>query len=367
MTSVRVAVVGPLPPPAGGMAGQTRQLGELLASEGVHTVIVQVNSPYRPAWIASVPVARAIFRLCPYILRLWSVCGHADVFHIMASSGWSWHLFAAPAVWVAKLRGKKVIINYRGGAAREFLETSLVWIRPTLKLADHLVVPSGYLQEVFGSWGIATTVIPNIVNLRRFAPPPGCRVRYSASPHLVITRNLEPVYDVATALKAFAMLLKKVPGAHLTIAGSGPLRESLEVLAVRLSINAHVRFAGRLEADEVALLYQSADLAVNPSLVDNMPNSILEALACGVPVVSTNVGGVPFTVDDGKTALLVPAGDAEAMAEAMLRLIRDESLARELSLNGLERAREFSWANVRGKWLSIYGKSEFERRASGSE
>ncbi len=104
-----IALVGPLPPPAGGMANQTRQLAELLIGEGVTVRTIQTQPPYRPAWIGTIPGLRAGWRLLPYLYALWRGCRGAQVVHIMANSGWSWHLFAAPAVWIAKLRGAVVI------------------------------------------------------------------------------------------------------------------------------------------------------------------------------------------------------------------------------------------------------------------
>ncbi|HET9645641.1 MAG TPA: glycosyltransferase, partial [Burkholderiaceae bacterium] len=114
---LRIALVGPLPPPGGGMANQTRQLAELLEREGASVLLVQTNAPYRPAIVGRVPVIRAAFRLLPYIASLWRAAGRSDVLHVMANSGWSWHLFAAPAIWIARLRGIPAVVNYRGGEA----------------------------------------------------------------------------------------------------------------------------------------------------------------------------------------------------------------------------------------------------------
>ena len=96
-----VGLVGPLPPPSGGMANQTRQLARLLAEAGVPVELVQVNTPYRPSGSHRCAVVRAVFRLLPYLVRLWRCAGRVDVMHVMANSGWAWHLFAAPAIWIA--------------------------------------------------------------------------------------------------------------------------------------------------------------------------------------------------------------------------------------------------------------------------
>ena len=114
MTALRVLLVGPLPPPAGGMANQTQQLSRLLEAEGISARLVKTNAPYWPAWIARVPLVRALFRLVPYISRLWRSLPGVDVVHVIANSGWAWHLFAAPAIQIAKARRRPVIVNYRG-------------------------------------------------------------------------------------------------------------------------------------------------------------------------------------------------------------------------------------------------------------
>ncbi len=175
-----IGLIAPLPPPFGGMANQARQLTALLRAEGISVTIVQTNAPYQPEIIGRIKVVRAFFRIVPYLVRLWRVAGRVDLFHIMANSGWSWQLFTAPAVWIAWMRNTPVIINYRGGEAREYLSESIRWVRPTLKRADGIIVPSGFLQEVFMEFGVGTEIIPNIIDLDRFRSCPQRRGRYQS-------------------------------------------------------------------------------------------------------------------------------------------------------------------------------------------
>jgi glycosyltransferase involved in cell wall biosynthesis len=162
----------------------------------------------------------------------------------------------------------------------------------------------------------------------------------------VVARHLERIYDNETALRAFAIVRQHSHGATLTIAGTGPDEPRLRALAAELGLAEAVHFAGWLDRDGMAALYRSADVSLNPSRADNMPNSILEAMASGVPVVSTNVGGIPFMVEDGRTALLVRVGDADAMASAALRLIDDRALWARLSLAGMEEVQRYTWSQV---------------------
>lgn len=351
-TPLRLGLVGPLPPPSGGMAMQTLQLARLLAAEGVDVELVQTNPAYRPAFVERLRGVRALFRLLPYLGRVWSMAGRVDVIHLMANSGWSWQLFAAPVIWLAWLRGTPVIVNYRGGEAREYLAASGRSVRPTLSRATSLVVPSGFLRQVFGEFGVEASVIPNVIDLGTFRPVQTARTpgRFT----FAITRNLERIYGLDTALQALAQVRERDPELRLEIAGSGPLLEELQSLARQLGVDDAVSFLGRLDRAEIVELYQRADAMLNPSRVDNMPNSVLEALACGLPVVSTNVGGVPFIVEHEHSALLVEKDDAAGMAAAMLRLRNDPALYERLRSRGLELASSYSWEAVRPLWLALY-------------
>lgn len=345
-----IGLIGPLPPPSGGMANQTRQLARLLTEAGAVVELVQVNAPYRPSWVGKVWGLRALFRLVPYLARLWTCAGRVDLFHVMANSGWAWHLFAAPAVWLAALRGTPAIINYRGGEAASFFAAQFRWVKPTLARASLVAVPSGFLAAIFAEHGVKTVTVPNIIDLSRFKPAeertPGC--------HLIVTRNLEDIYDIPTALRAFAAIRRMRSGARLTIAGSGPRLGELRKLCVDLGISDAVHFSGRLENEDIAMLYREADLLLNPSLADNMPISLLEAMASGVPIVSTDVGGIPYLVEHGSSAMLVPPRQPDEMADCALRILDDPGVAERLRAKGLELARHYTWPIVRERLFETY-------------
>jgi glycosyltransferase involved in cell wall biosynthesis len=339
------------------MANQTRQLQALLGEEGIGVEMVRVNSPYRPAWVGRIQGLRAIFRLAPYLVSLWKAAGKTQLFHVMANSGKSWHLFAAPAVWIAALRKVPVVVNYRGGEAKSFFTKSMRSVRSTLNRADKIIVPSPYLEQVFGKWGFQAQIVPNIIDLGRFAYTSD-RGQTDTSrrpfPHILAARNLEQIYDIATAIRALRVVKDEFDAASMTIAGSGPERDTLQQLTDELDLSGAVTFLGEIGNDQMPELYHSADIVVNPSLADNMPISILEALASGTPVVSTNVGGVPHMVKDGETALLVPPRDASAMAAAILRVTRDPDLAKRLAEAGRQCAHQFTWSKIRESLFAIY-------------
>lgn len=362
VAGLRMALVGPLPPPAGGMANQTRQLAELLRAAGAEVDLVPTNPPFRPAWVGKLPVLRAGVRLAAYVLRLWRAAGRAQLLHVMANSGWSWHLFAVPAIWVARARGVPVVVNYRGGGAADFLARSQRQVRFSMRQVAALIVPSGFLVNVFQRFGIAAEIVPNILDLARFRPAdaarPGAAARQGGPrSQVVVARNLEAIYDNATAIQAFALLRQRLPGALLTVAGSGPEAGRLQALVLALGMNDAVRFTGTLDRDAMAALYATADVSLNPSLTDNSPNSVLESMASGVPVVSTDVGGVPFILEDGRTGLLVPPGDAQAMAAALYRLLTDEALWQSLATASQAEVQRYAWPQVAARLLGVYRRA----------
>jgi phenylacetate-CoA ligase len=271
--------------------------------------------------------------------------------HVMANSGWSWHLYAAPAIWIGWLRGAGVIVNYRGGEAPAFLARGARLVCFSMRRAHAMIVPSAYLARVFEAHGLTVPIVPNIVNLERFHP---AEHRPAGRANILVARHLEPLYDNATALSAFAIVHRKLPHARLTICGEGPELPRLQKQVQALRLASAVDFAGKTENAMMAELYRDADLVLNPSLADNMPISVLEAWASGVPVVSTDVGGVPDLIRHEADGLLVAPGDAHAMARAMLALLTDAGRAQSLADAGLARARSYSWPQVAPLLMAQY-------------
>lgn len=358
--SLRLGLVGPLPPPPGGMANQTRQLATLLGEQGVEVRVVRTNEPVRPAWVSSLRGVRGAFRLVPYLIRLGAVSRDCDVMHVMANSGWAWHLCAAPAIAIGAARGIPVVVNYRGGLAREFLRKSARSVLVTLRRAGAVVVPSRFLQEVFGEFGVHAEIIPNIVNVDTFRPGPDARL---GGAHVVVTRNLEHLYGIDVAIRAAGILAAEFPDLTLSIAGTGRERASLERLVERLGLGTVVRFTGALDVEAIAKLYRQADVMLNPSRADNTPNAILEAAASALPVVSTRVGGIPYLVEHGRSAWLVPTEDPQAMADGLRHVLRDAEVRSTLRENGLTLARDCSWDTVRSQWLELYWRVAQQRVA----
>jgi len=344
----RICLVGPLPPPAGGMANQTAQLARLLEGEGVEVAMVRSHRP-PPAALAHLRGVRGAAAAAAFLPALWRGLDGADLVHLVTNSWWAFHLYATPTVRLARARHIPVALNYRGGEAAPFLGSHGRWALPTLRAADRVAVPSGFLAEVFGRYGLTTAVVPNIVDLSRFTP--GAVVE---EPVILVARNLEALYGIDTAIRAVGLLHRRGIAARLIVAGEGEEGARLRALAEDEKIAPFIRFTGRVDNRRMASLYAEARIALNPSRADNLPISILEAWASGVPVVSTAVGGVPYLVDDGETGLLCPVDEAEAMATAVARLHGDTELYGHLRDAGLRESRQYAWPSVRTQLIALY-------------
>ena len=173
---------------------------------------------------------------------------------------------------------------------------------------------------------------------------------------IAVTRNLEHIYGIDLAIGAMPTILKELPNAELIVAGSGPLREDLAQQARSLGVAENIRFTGRLSRDEIATLYKKADLLLNPSRVDNSPNSLIEAMGCGVPIVSTRAGGIPQLVTHNTHAYLVDDYCADSLAQAAIKVLSDVDLQSSLRQHGLSHSEQFRWPQVKSKISTVYQK-----------
>src|SRR5580692_12133752 len=238
---LRVAIVAPSLRYIG---GQSVQADLLLANwqndAAVEAKLIPIDPPFPGAlkWIEKVPFLRTLVREPLYIWSLWRGLKNVDVAHIFSASYWSFLLAPAPAWFFANLRGKKTIINYRSGEARDHLRRFRSG-KFVLGRADRIVAPSGYLVDVFREFGLTAVVVPNLVDLSQFR----YRERKPLRPHLVCTRGFQEYYSVDVVVKAFAEVKKQYPEARLDLVGSGPLENEIRRLVADLKLSG-VTFTG---------------------------------------------------------------------------------------------------------------------------
>jgi len=357
--ALKVCIVGPIAPPSGGMAMQGQLLKRLLQSDGIEVDYLPVNFALKPSFLNQLKILRAVFRFIIYIYILFKKTKTKPVLHILSNSGWSWHLFSSPAIIVGKLRHCAVIVNYRGGGADKFFQQQSRFVFPILKKADKVIVPSLYLQKVFQKYLLDASIVPNIIGTTIGKKKQTIANVIDAEHRplsFIVTRNLEKIYGVNDILDAIALLHKEYTNFTLKIAGSGPCLEALQKQCYDLGLSKKVEFCGRLDRVQMQSLYQCADLMINASTVDNMPNALLEALSYGVPIISTRVGGIPFMVEHMQTAILVEPKNPQAIKSALTKMIHNPKLREHLSINGLRCAKQYTWAQIGPQWKKYYSQ-----------
>lgn len=351
---LRVCIVAPSLDILGGQAVVAQRLMEHLRRDPSLDVSFVAHNPRLPGplrWLQRVKYLRTVATSVAYVGLLLTRLRRQDVVHVFSASYWSFILAPTPAVLIGRMYGKRVILNYRSGEASDHLANWPRTSQPILRRADAIVVPSGYLVDVFAGFGLRAEPVPNFVDLERIP----YRKRERLEPRFLANRNFQAHYNVGCVLRAFARIQAQVPDARLTVAGDGPQRAELHALATSLGLR-NVEFVGPVPPQAMGALYDAADVYLNAPNIDNMPNSIVEAFAAGLPVVTTRAGGIPYIVDHEKTGLLVDCNDDDALAAAALRLLRDSRLASCLT----DRARaevmsKYTWAAVHRDWRRVYG------------
>ncbi|MCC6398948.1 MAG: glycosyltransferase family 4 protein [Bacteroidetes bacterium] len=328
------------------MAIQALKLESLLTESGFRVLKVRTNPvlPASLAWMARVSVLRSCAKLVLFLLELRRMALQADsIYFLSAFFNFFWWV-TCPALLLLFAYRRKVILSARGGAGGRFFAKYKYLLRPLIRRLELVTTPSSFLQYDFVRiFGIKAEVVPNIADLRQLR----FRMRYPLRPRLIVSRNLELIYNVACVIRAFAAVHARFPDATLAVAGDGSQREHLEALVEGLGLAHAVTFHGLLPHEQVPALYNASDILINGSNVDNMPGVILEAMACGMPIVTTRAGGIPHMVEHGVTALLVDCNDNAGLASAVLRLLEDAGLAANLATNARRACEDYSPQQVR--------------------
>ena len=349
---LRILIVAPSFDILGGQAVQAaRLLKGLRAEESLDVDFLPIN-PRLPGVLRKLQAlkyVRTVVTSLLYCATLLVRTRKYDVIHIFSASYFSFVLAPTPAVLIAKLYGKRIVLNYHSGEAEDHLARWRRTAIATIRLADEIAVPSEYLVRVFARFGLQARAIFNTIESETFR----FRERRPLRPLFLSNRNLEAHYGVDRVLRAFAIIQQHLPDARLTVAGDGSQRRPLEQLARELNLQ-NVEFTGQVDHEKVFELYDAADIYLNGSEIDNQPLSLLEAFACGLPVVTTNAGGIPDIVSNERTGLVVQCGDCEGMAREAMRLLQDANLAERIVSQARQECQKYSWGAVRSKWLSLY-------------
>jgi glycosyltransferase involved in cell wall biosynthesis len=336
------------------MGGHAVQAAELLAGfrfdPSIRIDFLPINQPLpRPlSWIRSVKFLRTAVNAAWFTAKLAWRIRRFDVVHVFAASYFAFLWAPAPALILGRLFGIPTVLNYHDGRAEGHLSRWRI-ARPLILLASRVVTPSAYLVDVFARFGLKAQPVSNIVDVAKYR----YRERSPLAPVFLHNRAMEPLYNVECTLRAFQIVQRRYPNAALTLAHDGPLRPQLERLVRDLGLE-HVRFLGVVPQGRMPQLYDEADIYITSPNIDNMPLSILECYASGVPVIATKAGGIPYIAVNEETALLVACNDHQAIAAAAFRLLEDPALALRIVRNARAQCARYEWPAIRELWLEAY-------------
>lgn len=274
-----------------------------------------------------------------------------DVVHLGVFSGRAF-VWAEAIAFILRRLGKPFAITLHGGELPRFARAWPRRVRRLLESAAIVTAPSRYLQRELADYAPRIELVPNAVDLAQYPYTP----RSSPRPHMMWLRSFHAVYNPVMAVEVLACVVRAHPGASLTMIGfdkgDGSLDE-VRARALALGVADRLEVIPGIAKTSVGAHLARGDIFLNTTNADNTPISMLEAMACGLPVVTTSVGGIPDLVEDGVQALLVPRGDVSAMSAAVERILVEPDLARRLAQNALELVAKCDWSHVLARWECI--------------
>ena len=236
-----------------------------------------------------------------------------------------------------------------GGHLASRLENSPKLSTAIFKNALHNVSPSLFLKDTFQKYGFKTVHISNTIEIENY---PIVKKVYEA-PKLLWVRSFSEIYNPKLAIRVFHKLKELYPTATLCMIGPDTDGTGIAVKKLALELQLDVVFTGKLTKSEWISHSKQYNVFINTTNVDNTPVSVIEAMALGFPIVTTNVGGLPYLITHSDNGLLVEPNDVNAMVEAIIQIQTDQNLRSALITNARKKSEQFAWKHIKQKWESL--------------
>jgi glycosyltransferase involved in cell wall biosynthesis len=338
MTPLRVLIVGNFLSKIVGNRGVCEELAPRLRESGFSVITTSARK-------------RRAERLLEMLLTCWKHRDSYDVAQVDVYSGPSF-LWAELVCWILRRLHKPYVLTLHGGALPNFARREKRRVSNLLNSAAAVTVPSSYLLTQMTSYCNNLLLLPNALDLHQHRPG----IRSPLQPKLIWLRAFHEIYNPAMAVRVLTHLKNEFPEIHLTMVG--PVKDDLSLQKViatakACGVESHLKVVGSVRKDQVPQCLEQADIFLNTSNFDNTPVSVLEAMASGLCVVSTNVGGIPDLLKAEEEALLVPVNDDLAMAVAIRRLLGDALLNRRIQAQALAKVEQFDWKVVLPQWQTL--------------
>lgn len=328
-------------------------IGNKLASQGLNPTPCDTLSDLLKEKYDIVAVSDKKNRVVRLLDMLFAIIKYARkkpivIIDTYSTSNFIYAFLSAIMCRVLRLR---YILFLHGGNLPARLDHSPKLSKIMFKHSYKNVAPSGYLKYEFEKRGYKTILIPNTIDLTIYP----FKERRDIQPKLLFVRAISSLYNPKMAIEVLKLLKSKYPDAELCVVGpdkDGSLAECIK-LVEDLGVSNSVKFTGKLTKPEWIELSKSYDIFINTTNADNTPVSVMEAMALGMPIITTNVGGLPYLIKDGKDGYLSNPKNAEAMVKNIDKLLSDSNQSSQISLNCRAKAESWGWCEVKNKWFEI--------------
>lgn len=301
-----------------------------------------------------------LFRLWDMLMGIWRNRTTADVVIIDTYSSTAFY-FALLCGLLCRGLALPYIPVLRGGDLPNRLKGSSFLSSLLFGSAYRLIAPSNYLYKHFIDAGFQQTrIIPNYIDIENYP----FKLRTSPSPKILWVRSFHVTYNPNLAVDILVLFKRQFPSAELCMVGpdkDGSMA-SFKTYAKQKGVLADIKIAGKLEKKEWIALSSSYDIFLNTTNFDNTPVSVMEAMALGMLVVSTNAGGVPAIIEHQHHGYIFPCGDAVAGASALIDVMQP-GVAERISLNARNQASLWDWQLVRSQWSAMLTELVRSRKA----
>lgn len=329
-------------------------IGNKLSCHGVSVTTIETLGPLLESEGHKIYYASSkknlLFRMVDMLWQVVQLRKKVDFILIDTYSTSSfWYAFLVGQL--ARLLGIRYVPILHGGNLPDRLKKNPRLSRLLFSNAYKNVAPSRYLLHHFEVNGFENVVfIPNAIEIDNYL----FKERQKAAPKLLWVRSFANIYNPNMAVEVFRLVKRKFPEATLCMVGPDKDGSLVATKALAEKYGLEVTFTGKRSKKEWIALSEGYDLFINTTHFDNTPVSVMEAMALGLAVVSTNVGGIPYLLDDNVDALLVADSSIEHMVEAVERLCKDDQLAVSISAHARDKVESFDWGNVRHLWKGVF-------------
>jgi len=295
-------------------------------------------------------VRNQYFRLLDMIYHFLVKGLYSDIIMIDVYSTKNFY-FAYILARLSSIFNKPFILFLHGGNLPARYNNSTKKVEQIFKRARAIVAPSNYLKSFFENKGFSVVLIPNIIDIKKFP----FQQREFTVPRLFYIRGFGKIYNPLMTVRVVMELRDEYPDIQLVMIGSdidGSMQE-VQKLINDLKLDDHIKILGRKSQEEWIELSKQYNIMLSNPIVDNTPVSIIEGMALGLLIISTDVGGVSYLINDKEDGLLVKSGDHKGMANAIREVLTNSSLNYSLQGNARKKAESFSSDSIYHKWENL--------------